>query len=163
MIWNYRDNTWTIYDIPNARAGFEGPMVRNDLFQLAEEKLVLVSRADSRFYATDEGNTFNGTNFQAFVERKRTVAQADGSSKWLGTFYPIFDAETSSTAITISLRGQNTFVQDIDFTDRTTDVNIFNPQDTDRGYKIDPRTNGRLSTTAWNPMMLTLGFSQVSQ
>ena len=144
LVWNYRDNTWTIYDIPNARAGFEGPMVRNDLFQLAEEKLVLVSRNDSRFYAMDEGNTFNGANFLAFVERKRTVAQADGSSKWLGQFYPIFDAGTSSTAITISLRGQNTFVQDISFTDRTTDVNIFNPQDTDRGYKIDPRTSGRL-------------------
>ena len=144
LVWNYRDNHWTIYDIPNVRAGFQGPMLRNNMFQIAEEKLILVGRADSRFYAMDEGNTFNGDNFLAYVERKRTVAQQDSSSKWLGQFYPIFDAETSSTAITISLRGQNTFVQDVDFTDRTVDVNIFNPQDTDRGYKIDPRTNGRL-------------------
>ena len=135
LVWNYRENTWTIYDIPNARSGFEGPMVRDDMFQEAEEKLILVSRDDSRFYAMDEGNTFNGDNFSAFVERKRTVAQQDGSAKWVGSFYPIFDSETSSTAITISLRGQNNFVKDVDFMDRATDTTVFNPQDTDRDIR----------------------------
>ena len=144
VIWDYRHDHWTIYDVPNIRSSFEGPMVRNGEFRVQEEKLITVSRADSRFYAMDEGNTFNGTNFPAFVERKRTAAAADNSSKWLGQFYPIFDVETTSNPIKISLRGQNTFVQDIDFTDRKSDVVNFNPLDTDRGYKIDPRTNGRL-------------------
>ena len=142
LIWNYRENHWTIRDLPNARSGFNAPMIRSNTFDVADERLILVSRPDNRFYATDEGSTFNGTNFLSFVESKRRAATSEGSSKWVGSFYPIFNAnETTSTAITISLRGQNNFADDIDFSDRKTDVRVFNPS---TSYKIDPRTNGRL-------------------
>ena len=142
LIWNYRENHWTIRDLPNARHGFNAPMIRSNTFDIADERLVLVSRADNAFYATDEGNTFNGNNFRAFIESRRRAATQGEASKWVGSFYPIFNAnETTSTAITISLRGQNNFADDISFTDRKTDVRIFNPS---TSYKIDPRTNGRL-------------------
>ena len=142
LIWNYRHNTWTIRDLPNIRGGFQGPMVRGGQFIISDERLVTVGRADSLFYAMDEGNTFNGTNFTAFVERKRGAAKADENSKWVGSFYPLFDANyTTTTAVTISLRGQNNFANDVDLTDNRTDVRTFNPQE---DYKIDPRTNGRL-------------------
>lgn len=142
LIWNYRENHWTIRDLPNVRSGFNAPMVRNNTFQLADERLILVGREDSRFFAMDEGNTFDGTTFRAFIESKRRSATEVDSSKWVGSFYPLFDAnETTSTNITISLRGQNNFADDISFTDRQTDVRAFNPSN---DYKIDPRTNGRL-------------------
>ena len=119
-------------------------MVRNNLFEPADERLVMVSRADSRFYAMDEGNTFNGANFEAFLESKRTLAGDDELSKWTGKFYPTFDATTTTTNVTFRFRGQDNLAQDIDFNARGVDVKQFNPNGTDGAYKVEPRTNGRL-------------------
>ena len=134
MIWNYRHNNWTTRDLPNARAGFQGPMVTNNEFRPSDERTIIVSRADSRFYAMDEGFSFNGAPYQAFVERKRTVASDDDTMKFIRSFYPIFDPlTTTTTEVSISFRGQDNFSDDVDLTDRRTIVNSFNPS---REYKI---------------------------
>ena len=142
LIWNYRHNNWTTRDLPNARAGFQGPMVTNNEFRLVDERTIIVSRADSRFYAMDEGFSFNGAPYQAFVERKRTVASDDDTMKFIRSFYPVFDPlTTTTTEVSISFRGQDNFSDDVDLTDRRTITNTFNPS---REYKIDPYVEGRL-------------------
>ena len=92
----------------------------------------------------DEGYSFNGSSYRSFVESKRTLAGNDELSKWTGTFYPTFDATTTTTGVTFRFRGQDNLAQDIDFADRTVAVNQFNPNANYGAYKIDPRTNGRL-------------------
>ena len=141
LIWNYRENHWTIRDLPNVRHGFNAPMVRNSTFDIADERLILVSKRDNRFNAADEGYTFNGTNYRSFIESKRRAASEVDASKWTGTFYPLFDSDTRTAEFTISLRGQDNFTDDVDFTDRKTDIRTFKPASE---YKIDPRTKGRL-------------------
>ena len=146
LIWNYRENHWTRRELPNIRAGFQSPFVRNNTFETADERLYTLSRADSRMYAMDEGNTFNGTPFTAYIERKRLDPGLDEQTVWMGSMYLLFDAErTSSSSIQVYARGQNNFGEDINL---TTDRNVynedFNPQSNTRGYKVDTRREGRL-------------------
>ena len=93
----------------------------------------------------DEGYTFDGTNYESFIERKRLDFDTLEATKWLGKMYPNFDAEnTAATDITVEIRGQNTPGQNIDFTDNSTEVFSFNPEDTQNGYQVNTRHTGRL-------------------
>ena len=142
LIWNYRQDHWTIRDLPDVRAGFQAPPIDSGEFKTSSEKLVTLS--STKLFQMDTGTQFNGTEFTAYVERKRLdPAQMLDAAKWIKAIYPQFDPDgTSTNSVDITVLGQNTTGQDKDFTTATgRDKHTFNIA---KDYKVDPRESGRL-------------------
>ena len=108
LIWNYRQDTWTIRDIPNVRAGFQAPPITNDAFMASSEKLIVVGTADAKFFQMDTGTQFDGVDFTAYVERKRfDPANMIDSYKYINKIYLTFDPQSAQATMNVAVRGQN--------------------------------------------------------
>ncbi len=69
LIWNYTYNTWTRRDLPNVYPGSYGPTIVSNAFSFKDTALVLPSSTGGDLKQMDVGNTFSGTNFEAYVEK----------------------------------------------------------------------------------------------
>ena len=108
LIWNYRQDHWTIRDLPNVRGGFQAPPIANNTFMQSSEKLITVGTADAHFFQMDTGTQFDGQEFTAFVERKRfDPANMIDAYKNLNKVYLSFDPKDNQAVINVAVRGQN--------------------------------------------------------
>ena len=140
LIWNYRQNTWTIRDLPNVSHGFAAPSIANDAFQHSDEKLITVGEADTILYEMDTGTTFNGTNFTAFIERLNLDIGDLEASKWTSAIYPLIDG---TGTVTIKAVADDTYGNAVNFSDRRAYSGTFK---IGSDYKVDTRVNGRFAS-----------------
>ena len=147
IIWNYRENYWTIRDLPNSRSATYGPISDLSRYLEASENIVFTGHrslngTSSYLLAGDIGTTFADDSFDAFVERRCLELDGDTeTSDWLGTLYPKVEGTGS---LEINLRGDNTLFNSLNKTltgdDRRLAKRTF---DIEEDYKIDPKVNGR--------------------
>ena len=144
LIWNYRQNTWAIRDLPNVTHGFQAPSISNNAFELSNEKLILTGAADTKLYEMDTGTTFDGTEFIAYVEKKRfDPTQMIDGYKNLNKVYLTFNPQASQATIDVRVRGQNgTSVDHNLLTAKGTESREFKAE-TDT-YQVNMREAGRL-------------------
>lgn len=137
MIWNYRHRTWSIRDMPGTRGGVLGPRVENNVFTNNVDYMSFTGDT-SLLHTADIGNTFNGVNFEAYVE-KRIINFGDlSTSEQTSDFYPLMDGVGE---VQLDFLGTDAVGEPVDFTtDPEVASTTFNIA-TD--YKVDPRQTGR--------------------
>ena len=137
LIWNYRHRTWTIRDMPGTRGGVLGPRVDGNSFTNNVDYMTFTGDT-SLLHTADIGNTFNGTNFEAYVE-KRIINFGDlSTSEQTEAFYPLMDG---SGSVQLDFLGTDAVGEPVDF---STDNRVFScPFDITTEYKVDPRQTGR--------------------
>jgi hypothetical protein len=109
LIWNYRDNTWTIRSLPSVNyiaRGLVNPVLTNTWtasaatwqnstlawsqqeYNPAIDSLLMCGTNDSKFYLTDSGTTFDGTSFTTTLERRGLHAGRTDAIKSVTAMYP---------------------------------------------------------------------------
>ena len=146
LVWNYRTNVWTIYDLPNSRSGTLGPRIVNNAFAGGAEYLMMTGYPSSSqrtvsnsIHRMDVTNQFNGENFPAYVERKVLDMQDSTMAKWIAEVYPLMEG-TGSVDITMQGTANAGEVVDLSGNARGVKRQTFNIE---TGYKVDNRVNGR--------------------
>jgi len=98
----------------------------------------------------DQGyQMWNGTtlaSYTSYVAREKLVAGDLSSTSLISSLYPVFDQVPSDSTISITVTGNNNYVAEPDWSNADgRDTTIFEPnQEGNRGYKVDPRVDGRL-------------------
>ena len=150
LIFNYDNNTWTFRDA----AGFSGvttapPIVGGVFSDDATRSVVFSDATNNEFVIADRGNSFRGSNINAYVERKGFDVSPGtvNAKKWNDSTYYII---TGSGDVTVQARSTDTPGRPVDFTstaDRYIKTRTFS-LDPDMGdYKVDYRTSGRYYNT----------------
>ena len=146
LIWNYRNFTWTIRDLPNSRDATLGPRIENNAFVGGAEYLMitgyenLANNGTSNFiHRTGTTNQFNGDNYQAFVERKVLDFGDASLSKWTAEIYPLMEG---TGTVDVSMQGTNNAGATVDLTGNARDLKR-QSYNIETGYKVDNRVNGR--------------------
>jgi hypothetical protein len=94
---------------------------------------------------------WNGTtlvHYLAYIEKKRMNTGDVSGSTLVSAIYPIFDKVPNDSSITVRVRGQNNYVEDVDLSvddpdNKDTFISLPNIKKS-QGYKVDPRVNGRV-------------------
>ena len=144
LIWNYRQNTWTIRDMPNTRGVTFGPRRSGQAFVEGSEHIIFngydtaAMQIDTSYIFTgDRGVSFGSDEFTSFIERK-TIDLGDlQTAEWLQAIYPL---TTGTGTMTIKSRSTGAAGTPVDFSDNKTKSRTVDVQ-TD--YKVEPRTNDR--------------------
>lgn len=126
MVWNYKDNTWTIRDLPSAHYAASGvidaivtnsidsrvdpidsytdPIDYNEYTQ-ASARMVIASAA-SKLYLADSSNLFDATNFQSYVAREGLDFGDPTYMKLVTAVYPRI-AGSSGNLVRVYVGGSN--------------------------------------------------------
>ena len=152
LIWNYRENYWTIRDMPNSRSATYGPVSDGTRYVESSENIIFTGYRSTTLpgeteylLAGDVGNTFADNDFEAYVERRSLELDGDTqTSDWTGELYP--KVEGSGT-LQINMRGDNTLFNSLNKTLTGNDRRLYKGSfDIEKDYKIDPKVNGRFTS-----------------
>ena len=155
LVWNWKDNTVTVRDLPDATAGASGvidyslsdswasdtetwdadatPWNFNEYTQAAE-RLMLASTG-TKIYLADASKTFAGSNFTAYMQREGMAFDAPEVVKLVKGLRPRFDAPVGTT-INVYLGGA------MDMATGTTWSGPY-PYTVGTTYKVDGFASGR--------------------
>ena len=143
LVWNYRYNTWSKRELPNAISGAIGPRVVNNLFDEGSEYFVFngytsssTSSNTSFLMVGDVTDQFNGEDFTAFVERKNMDMGDLQASKWSGEVHVLANG---TSELNFQIKGSNIYGNEVDLTAAAD--NRFNIS---KDNKVNPRSNGKL-------------------
>lgn len=125
LVWNYKDNTLAVRELPNVDGGSSGVIDysgsdswdsdpdawyqdgqawnQTDFTQSAQ-RLVLASSANSKIYLADSSTQFDGTAISAYIEREGLTFGDPASVKLLKSVRPQIDA-IPGTVLQISVGG----------------------------------------------------------
>lgn len=148
LIFNYKTNTWSLRTLPNITFAFNGPVNQNSLFNYTKDCLYLAKNTNGTLvtdnnYLMFDTVTNSLTSYESFVEKKKLNIGDLKGSNLITSVYPVFDSVPSETTLNISCKGQNNYTADVSYD--AGDVFVFEPSnERSQGYKVDPRTNGRL-------------------
>jgi hypothetical protein len=118
LIWNYKENNFTVRELPSVTAGDMGPVpplasgdkwsedttgtwntdtTTWDMIDISnvDKKLVMSSTA-SKVYVMDDSSTFDGTAYTATLERTGIAFGKPDRVKWIRSILPRIDAGTGT-------------------------------------------------------------------
>ena len=140
LIWNYRDNTWTIREQSPFWNGVMSPVQPaikvnpNKYYPLLTSNVNVVFVAD----ADDNYSTHAGAAYPSYIERDRLALTPEFDTETLGAIAVLADSEGTGTQFSISVRGSST-PGDETGVGTATPFNF----EIDEDYKTDVRTQGR--------------------
>jgi hypothetical protein len=149
LIYQYRNNTWTIRDLPNIISIFKSYSISSNSFVEADERLIMLD-GSLKSFITDEGyQMWNGSalaDYTSYLSREKLNSGDTLGSMYINSITPIFDEVPNDAAINITVTGQNNYIASADWSNTSgRDLFEFLPNNTsNQGYKVDPRTTGRL-------------------
>jgi hypothetical protein len=155
LIWNYRDNTWTLRDLPGVNyiaKGLVNPALANTWtangsltwqsvtfkwsersFNPAIDSLLMCGTNDTLFYLADSGITFNGTAFETRLERRGLHSGRTDAVKAVSAVYPRIEGTGS---VNISVGSEIQPFQGVSYSDPVAfEIGI--------DHKVDCRVRGR--------------------
>tara|TARA_R110000868_G_scaffold19224_3_gene82892 strand:- start:1452 stop:3020 length:1569 start_codon:yes stop_codon:yes gene_type:complete len=155
LIWNYRDNTWTLRDLPGVNyiaKGLVNPALANTWtangsltwqsvtfkwsersFNPAIDSLLMCGTNDTLFYLADSGITFNGTAFETRLERRGLHSGRTDAVKAVSAVYPRIEGTGS---VNISVGSEIQPFQGVSYSDPVAfEIGV--------DHKVDCRVRGR--------------------
>jgi hypothetical protein len=146
LIYNYKNKTWTKRVLPNINYSFTGPANESNAFQYGKEIIYMATNSTQTLKTDANYLMWNGsalTTFTSYIEKLKLNTGDTTGSSLISSIYPVFDKVPSDANISISVLGQNNFVDTVTFT--SNDLFTFLPNNQKaQGYKVDPRVNGRV-------------------
>lgn len=118
LVWNYKDNTFAIRDLPNVRAASNGAIeaslsygwsAQTDTWDTVskawatastipdEQRLVLASPSNSKIYLAESTNQFDGTAISSSMERTGLSLGQPEARKLIKGVRPRFSSQSSGT------------------------------------------------------------------
>jgi len=173
-IYQYRLDNWTFRDAPNTTSSFVGPSPEGSSFLYGKETIYSTT-GTTRVFLMDRGyQMWNGSalaSYTSYVSREKLSLGDLSTTNILSSLYPVFDTVPSDSSITITVTGDNNYVSTVDWSNADSrDAFVFEPNRQDnRGYKVDPRVNGRLlnfkisSTGYWRLALLGIDAKPVDR
>ena len=166
LIWNYKNNVWTIRDADSVRAATYGSLVQSNTF--TDTQGLVMGRNGSLLQA-DTGTSFSGNAINAYVERKGfdIAPNATNFAKWTEEVYIL---ATGTGTVTVDIRATDSPGRPVDFdsnTDRLLKSRTFTLNGAMPDFKVDPRVNGRYfnirfgsndATSEWELIRYNLSF-----
>lgn len=165
MIYQYRLDNWTFRDAPLTTSSFTGPSPENNSFLYGKETIYSTTGTSNVFLMDRGYNMWNGTAlapYTSYISRDKLMTGDLSVTTEIDSIYPVFDTVPNDSAITITVTGQNTYLNNPDWSNADgRDSFVFEPNEPRaQGYKVDPRTTGRLinykisSTGYWRLALL---------
>jgi len=148
LIYNHKNNTWTVRDLPKITYMFNSISVRpyedvrekNTFIMLTGTPLVLATNDGFKMLNTA---TLADESYVSFIRKERINSGDLFGSLHISSMTPVFDQVPANEDITISVLGTNTFLTDLDWNEPRSQF-VFKPNEPrNQGYKVDPRTSGR--------------------
>ena len=155
LIWNYKENTWTIRDLPNVNyiaKGVVNPQLANtwaslsgktwstvtgvwslDPYNPTVDSLLMCGTNDTKLYLADSGTTFNGVSFLTKLERVGLHSGRTDAVKAINRLYPRIEG---TGTVNISVGTEFTPFQGVSYSDPVA-------FEIGTDYKIDVRKRGR--------------------
>jgi hypothetical protein len=151
LIYQYKTNTWSKRTLVGNTYGFTGPRNINSTWEYAKEVVYMTTNTTQTLVTDDNYLMWNGTalvHYLAYIEKKRMNTGDVSGSTLVSAIYPIFDKVPNDSSITVRVRGQNNYVEDVDLSvddpdNKDTFISLPNIKKS-QGYKVDPRVNGRV-------------------
>lgn len=124
LIWNYRDDTWTVRELPGTNfiaKGIVNPELTNTWtastntwanstlawgateYNPTIDSMLMCGTVDTKFYLIDYGTTFDGTSFTTIMERVGLHAGRTDAIKSVTRLYPRIEG---TGTVTISVGGE---------------------------------------------------------
>ena len=124
LIWNYRDDTWTVRELPGTNfiaKGIVNPELTNTWtastntwanstlawgateYNPTIDSMLMCGTVDTKFYLIDYGTTFDGTSFTTIMERVGLHAGRTDAIKSVTRLYPRIEG---TGTVTISIGGE---------------------------------------------------------
>ena len=152
LIWNYRENTWTIRRQSNVRSGDIAPQHDIVTGALNPNVLLPIFASGREIIEADEPNIFTagGGNYESYIERKRFAMTPEFTTENLVAMVLLAEdgntidtTETRNLPVDLFIRVTGTDVpaQDTDLSATGRSNVTFN---TAQDYKVDIREHGRL-------------------
>lgn len=173
IIWNYKNNTWTIRDLPAGHAVTYGAVTNNFASPTSfveERHPILTNSADGLLLAGDRTNGFNGQAINAFLEKRGFDIAPDRSDIAKNLDQGIYIIRGTGS-VEIAARATEAPGRPVDF-DSTRDKYVERRNfslDPDMGdYELKQRSNGRYhnlrirsndATNTWTLVRYNLNFS----
>ena len=152
LIWNYRENTWTIRRQSNVRSGDIAPQHDAMTGALNPNILLPIFASGSEIIEADEPGIFTagGGNYTSYIERKRFAMTPEFTTENLvsmvlltedGNTIDINESNPLDANLFIRVTGTDVPAQNTDLSMTGRSTATFN---TAQDYKVDIREHGRL-------------------
>ena len=152
LIWNYRENTWTIRRQSNVRSGDIAPQHDAMTGDLNPNILLPIFASGSEIIEADEPGIFTagGGNYTSYIERKRFAMTPEFTTENLvsmvlltedGNTIDIDESNPLDANLFIRVTGTDVPAQNTDLSMTGRSTATFN---TAQDYKVDIREHGRL-------------------
>jgi len=147
LVYQYKNNTWTKRVLPNTTYAFKGPSIVDNTFQYIQENVYMTTSATQTLVTDNSHLMWNGvalSNYDSYIEHTKMSAGDVTGSNLVAAIFPVFDL-CDDSIISIRVKGQNRYNDDVDLSvDDGNTTFYFDPNRDSIGYKVDPRSNGRL-------------------
>jgi len=149
LIYQYRNNTWSIRELPNVVSMFEAPVNESNLFSYSDNRLHMLLGNYKVLQADTGYEMWSGSDlvpYDSYIAREKLNSGDTLGSVYISGITPVFDNVPVDASINITVTGQNNYVSNADWSNASgRDTLEFLPNDdSSQGYKVNPRTTGRL-------------------
>ena len=149
LIYNFKEDNWTIRDLPMVTSMFPSPNLSGVTWQLGNERLIAPS-STSRVYLMDDGYSMYDTSaseytdYDSYIERRRLFADDPFGNILISGLSPVLEVNNDSDCVSIYVTSQNAYDKLPDYSNISgRDMFLILPRSEAQGYKVDPRTVGR--------------------
>jgi hypothetical protein len=149
LVFNYKNNTWSIRDLPNLTSLYEGPSMDFNTGLVGRQEMYMLTGGNDVLVTSDTYSMYRDGNlvpYTSFVDKLRINSGDTTQSFLVRSVTPVFDKVPVTESIIITVDGTNTFTSEVDFTNPSPrDVFVFQPNNiiNSGGYRVDPRVDGR--------------------
>jgi hypothetical protein len=173
LVYQYKNNTWSIRDLPNVTSMFNGPSPEGSEYLYSKERMYMLTGGYNVLLSDQGYSMWDGSSLVphiSYVSREKLNTGETLITSYINSISPIFDKVSESSSVDITVTGQNNFTNEADFSNTSgRDKFVFLPNDErNQGYKVDPRTSGRLlnykiaSQGPWRLALLGIDVSAAS-
>lgn len=145
LIYNYKNNTWSIRDLPNIDYLFNSDNTTSPI----NTAVVYMVGGTTKVLTTDSGyQMWNGSalaNFTSYAAREKINSGDILSNIHISSITPVLE-DTTATTVNIHVVGSNNANTAVDWSNSSgRDITVLKPTElTNESYKVDPRVSGRL-------------------
>lgn len=148
LIYNYRTDTWTRRQLPNVTYLFQSPPIFGGSFVNGKTTLIGCNGTTQTLLMDSGYQMYNGTalaNYTSYLERKYLLLKEPSGDSRINSMSPTLKVTNPDATVYVRVKSTNVYNDDVDLSvsDDTRDTFSIQPQNTQYGYKVDPREQGR--------------------
>lgn len=149
LIFNYKDNTWSLRQLPYVTHMFPSPELSGSTWQYGSERLLATAGTTNVFLMDQEYQMYNLSElaygpYDSYVIRERMSAEDPFGNLEITGITPVLTTNLPVNTVSVYVTAQNIYDKAADFSNVSgRDLFTITPRSESQGYKVDPRQVGR--------------------